>query len=449
MTTLIAHIIALLALITIAVQIEALRRSGLKRREPLVFIGLFSIMLTSLMFEAGILIRGQVGQLLIIGLILSIVITTLSNSLRTRLKHHVPLSTFWPAIMAALLFAVNAMMNIEVDLVQILGRSLGIISLALIGLAFAFSSLKLQDVAAAMVLAISSMFMLAPVSGGPSWRPCDKFKCGPFDALYTGPFHSENTVALICGIGILSSFVAYSGRKSIVTILMFALTLYATESRTSQLALAVSLAVWPLASAAASWSRKKGLILRDQTVRSRLSTVAAGLGTAVLFIVGFWLVAGAEPSDFSNRGRVWILGLSALGENWFLGLGIDRWYTYQSVGAVPSHFPHSEYLFLLFTGGIGAVTGLFIVYTQSIRNSFSLQSGPAFAIAYVVFLGVTGMTELFWNPIAPDGNAIAMLPLLFLLSLRQPEETKRSNQLVSERDFKLKTHVSRAPRNPR
>ncbi|MFM9275066.1 O-antigen ligase family protein [Pseudarthrobacter sp. NKDBFgelt] len=420
MTTLIAYTIALLAATTIAVQVKVLYKSGLTERDPLLFFGLFLVMLTSLIYEAGILLRGQAGQVAVIGLVLVTVLAAISKSVRSRVKHKIQLSVFWPAIIAALLFSVNALMNPEIDLPQIIGRSLGILTLTLIGLAFALSNLKLHDVAATLVLATSFMFMIAPLSGL-NWRPCDKFKCGPFDALYTGPFQSENTVALFCGVGLLCAFLTYAGRSSVITIVMFALTLYATESRTSQLALAVGLAVWPIASLATSWCRSTGLNPSALASRSRLVTVAASLGTAGLFIVGFRLVTEAEPSDFSNRGKVWILGLSALGEDWFSGLGIDRWYTYQSVGAVPSHFPHSEYLFLLFTGGIGAVIGLFIIYTQSIKKSFIHRGAPPFAISYVAFLGVTGMTELFWNPIAADGNVFVMFPLIFLLSLVKSE----------------------------
>lgn len=442
MTTLIAYSIALLAATTIAIQVRVLYKSGLTERDPMLFVGLFLVMLTSLIYEAGILLRGPTGQVAVIGLILTMALTAVSKSARFRVKHRIPICVFWPALMAALLFSVNALMNPEADLQQIIGRSLGILSLTLIGLAFALSKLKLQDVAATVVLATSFMFMIAPLSGL-GWRPCDKFKCGPFGALYTGPFHSENTVALFCGVGILCAFLTYAGRKSIITIVMFALTLYATESRTSQLALAVGLVVWPLASLATSWCRRKGLNLSALADRSRLITVAAGLGTAGLFIVGFRLVTEAEPSDFSNRGRVWILGLSALGENWLSGLGIDRWYTYQSVGAVPSHFPHSEYLFLLFTGGIGAVLALFFIYTQSIRNSFIHKEASPFAIAYVAFLGVTGMTELFWNPIAADGNAFVMFPLIFLLSLVKPYGSTDDQPTISIPTSRMSARAAR------
>ncbi|TLM81685.1 O-antigen ligase [Pseudarthrobacter sp. NamE5] len=415
MTTLIGFGIVLLAATSFVVQIWAVRRSGLTARSPLVFVGLVLVMLASLLYEAGMLIRGQAGQLSIIALMLMIVLIAASKSIRSRMTHQISLAAFLPAFIAAALFSVNALMNAEIALQQILGRSLGILSLALLGFVFCLSKLQLRDVAAAMVLAISLMFAMSPLKGL-SWRPCDKFKCGPFDALYTGPFQSENTVALLCGIGVLCAFLTYRDRKSVIVILTFALTLYATESRTSQLALAVGVAVWPLAAIATSWCRK-ATTSRALTERSRLLIVWASLGTVALFIVGFWLVVEAEPSDFSNRGNVWILGLSALGEDWVSGLGVDRWYTYQSVGAVPSHFPHSEYLFLLFTGGVGAVLGLFWIYTKSLSNSFFHHRATPFAVSYIVFLGVTGMTELFWNPIAADGNALVMLPLIFLLSI--------------------------------
>lgn len=415
MTTIVTYAVAILAVTALFWQGQILRRSGAMGRDPISIVGLVAIILAGLLYETGIIPEGPPTQLAITSLMLALAFHLVIRSLRKRLVHKIFLSAFMPSLVAAVLFAVNAAMNSDLALSQLLGRSLGIFSLAVVGLILSLCSLTMRDLAGVMVFSISLVYAIAPLAGE-NWRPCDQFKCGPFDAMYIGPFASENTVAMLCGVGALCAMIAYQTKFNLAAFGLFALALYATESRTSQIAIAVAFAVWPLAAVCTRFMQERTEGRQTARGHRRLIVTVICAGIAALFLVGFRLVIDAQPSDFSNRGRVWRQGMGALGPDWLTGLGVDRWYIFQSVGVVPAHFPHSEYLYLLFTGGVAAIAGLYSIFLRSLAHA-SLHKGTfPFAVAYIVYLGVMGMTELYWNPIAPDGNALVILPLIFILA---------------------------------
>lgn len=412
--------IALLATFALIGQLLILRKSGALARDPLAAAGLSMVFLAGLLYEAEILPESRATQLGIILLTLLLAFLLVVRSLRNKFSNKIFFSAFLPATVSASLFAVNAVMNPDLELSQTLGRSFGIISLVALGLIFSLCSLTLRDLAGVVIVSICAVFSVAPLTGD-NWRSCDIFKCGPFGGMYTGPFYSENTVAMLCGLGILCALISFHSTKNFAAFGFFALALYATESRTSQLAIAVALAAWPLAALCARFMHKNVKRLNSPPAHRRIVVAAFSAGTAALFLVGFRLVVDAQPSDFSNRGGVWILGLAGLGKDWFTGVGLDRWYIYQSVGAVPAHFPHSEYLFLLFAGGTAAIAGLYCIFVQSLNIASQHRGTFAFSATYVVYLGVMGMTELYWNPIALDGNALMILPLFFILARKVAE----------------------------
>ncbi|QCB96553.1 hypothetical protein E5206_06115 [Arthrobacter sp. PAMC25564] len=437
MTTFVTYTIALLAASALFWHCQILKKSGAVARDPISLLGLVVIVSIGLLRETRAIPESQAVQLGLILLMVVLAFQLVIRSIRKRLMHKMFLSAYLPAVVSALLFIINAVMNPDLSLSLLLGRSLGVISLAVTGLILSLSSLTLRDLAGVIVVSVSFVYTIAPLTGD-NWRSCDKFKCGPFGAMYIGPFSSENTVSMLCGVGILCGLIGYYSTRNFAAFGLFALALYATESRTSQLAIAVALTAWPLAAACARFMHRNTDTLHPTPGQWRLIVAVFSTGVAGLFWEGFKLLLEAQPADFSNRGTVWILGLAALGKDWLTGLGLDRWYIFQSVGAVPAHFPHSEYLFLLFTGGAGAVVGLFWIFVQSMRSASAHKGTFAFAVSYVVYLAVVGMTELYWNPIALDGNALIILPLIFILA----------RKVVSDLPNRQDLRPSNSPRLP-
>lgn len=104
--------------------------------------------------------------------------------------------------------------------------------------------------------------------------------------------------------------------------------------------------------------------------------------------------------------------MTALGNSWVTGLGLDRWSFLQSIGLLPPLFPHSEYLLLLFGGGIVAVLLLQLSFAYALK--FASRDDFPFAASYVIFLAILGLTEAYWNPMAFDGHTLLLLPIMTL-----------------------------------
>lgn len=416
MTAFVGYLIVFLAAVSFIWQFIAIQKSPRVHADALSSFGVFSIVCGGLLFEMDTFPGGLTSQVAFIALICAVVVFQVAASLRSKSVHRFYAAVFLPAIIATVLFFTNATMNFTMALSQSLGRSMAILSLVVIALIVTMSPLNLRDIGGLTVLALTFVFSLTPFASG-SWRPCDQFKCGPFGSIYTGFTSSENTMSFLCGIGILCALMNYRQKLNLPAVALFLLVLYATESRTSQLAIASALLAWILAflCARSIWANHE---LKARLHRRRLVISGFSILIGAVFIVGFKLLLHAQPTDFSNRGAVWIRGLAALGDQWTTGLGIDRWYVLQSVGLVPAHFPHSEYLLLLFAGGITAVIGLYVMLVLAIRRASMSQSTLGFAAAYVVFLAVLGMTELYWNPLAPDGNALAIVLIISVLANR-------------------------------
>lgn len=301
------------------------------------------------------------------------------------------------AVMVALwgwLFISNVIHNIDSSTVVLLSRLVPGAVLIVVALTWRTSPLSRQAFAAAGIFVLSLMCIVAPLAVSP-WRPCDQFKCGIFDGMMRGPFSSENYLAYQAMFAGLLAVVTLRGFARVSAVVLTLLVLLATESRTSQLAFVFGVAIYLVVRA-----------LRPKVATPHLSPGLAAART--LFPIAFpalavWLIITADPTTFSNRGNVWIKGFRALQEDPVFGLGLERWNIYQAAGLVPDHYPHNEYLIILFSGGFVGLSIFvgWIAVLLRFRNGNLTQWAATLALVSSTL--IIGLTEVTWNPLALDG----------------------------------------------
>ena len=400
-------VVELLISLTALTALTLCFRQNLRSRtsgDGLAVVGVFCVVLGGFLYNFGNAPKGQALQLVLVAILAALVLLQVHKNSRESSGHGGPkirLAVYASPILAVVLFLVNATMNPGLPFVESMGRLLSVLYLVLIVTFCIVSRLTISQAAHAITLGVLSVLVLAPL-GGDAWRACDQFKCGPFGAIYTGPFASENGLAIIVAVGILSLMGSWRGRSSWFVLLPFLLTIFATESRTSQLALGAALSLW-------GWL----LLRRGSKAVGRKSPLAVWtVAIGGLFATGLFLVYTSSPSAFSNRGNIWLRGTGALGDNWVLGLGLERWTYLQNIGYMPGLFPHSQYLLVLFSGGALGIFVLFILFAAPMHSSFTVRREQRYLVSYVIFLCVLGLTEVFWNPIAIDGQTFIVIPLI-------------------------------------
>lgn len=414
-------LIAAASMLPLVSQVRSLWRSIQIARDGAGIFLSFILVLGGLLYEARVIPTGQSVQVAVFVLLGATVMLACAKNWKSANERVFVVrgSSLLPALISGLLFLINALMNTELPLAQSLGRLLAVSILMLTVLGITLSSFKVADLCRVIVISVLVICVIAPFR--PSiWRACDIFKCGPFGAIYTGPFGSENALAIFACVGILCVFGSWSGRSSVFALFPLSITLYATESRTSQLALACAFGAWAISSL---WIKVRGDARIEGKVQYlRGQVLVFSLMVVGIFLMSIYLLLHAEPSSFSNRGNIWIRGLTALGDEWWSGLGLDRWTYLQSAGILPMLFPHSQYLLLLFGGGILAVLLLGFLLIAGIRAAAWSLSTMGFGAAYAVFLSVLGLTEAYWNPIAFDGHTFLVLPLILLIVRARPDK---------------------------
>lgn len=252
---------------------------------------------------------------------------------------------------------------------------------------------RFEFVALALAFAFGVACATAPLASD-AYRACSQFKCGPLGAQLTAAFGSENRLSIICCLTILGAFSFADRAFRFFVVVTGLCVLYLADSRTEQIALAVALivgAVWFLT------SRSEGAAWRG------LSAAALpNVGVAI----GIYLIYSASVKSFSNRGSIWILGRSALGHDWLVGRGLDTW----STQVLSRNFMHSEYLYLLYSGGVVALL-LFAIALTGVGVRLA-RTGDWNRFALLVFIVIDGMTEVIWNPLTVDDTTILAVLLI-------------------------------------
>lgn len=430
MQVVIEYTISALAFVALLANLRGLTASKMLIKDLAGAIGVMGVVLGGLLYEARLIPVGQPTQFVIFGLLLTASVLALASYFVKQSRQGIDsrptlrLAPFLPAMVALVMAAVNAVANPDLPLEQSIGRFLAVSILALAAFLACCGQITISDVGRIYICSFLLILILSSFSGD-NWRPCDIFKCGPFDAIYTGPFSSENGLAIYACIAVLFVFRTWNTAASVLTLAPILLTLYSTESRTSQLAMVLAVVAWivhRLWTKLLSHQRKANILAPEYTGGGGAHFYV--LAVVAVFVIGYYLVLNAEPSQFSNRGMIWIRGMAALGDSWWSGLGLDRWTYLQAVGLLPPLFPHSEYLLVLFGGGIIGVLLLFTVHATSLAAASRTRTELGFAISYNMFLSVLGLTEAYWNPIAFDGHTLLVLPLIYLTA--RSVSTKKS-----------------------
>jgi hypothetical protein len=311
-----------------------------------------------------------------------------------------PLATGQAISIAALVlatvwgFAIDTLLADASGATQVFGRLIPLVSWVFCALAVQSRLLDPEDVLR-LVVAVFGLAAIGAVALGNPWSDCSVFKCGPFGALFDGPFASENGFARIACLAALASLRHRDPRIAVLGSGTAALVLYASGSRTSQIALVAALVAWSLCRPLPRGPRRLSL----------LSVVAAAV------VAGTYLVSTAGPTDFSNRGSIWMLGRQAVGDRWWLGRGLDNW----SVHVLARNYMHSELLLLVFSGGV-LLVALYATHLGGIAVA-SADAESGYAAGLVTLVCIAGLTEIAWNPIALDGTTVAIVMLLFVPGL--------------------------------
>ncbi|MEI5671651.1 MULTISPECIES: O-antigen ligase family protein [unclassified Nocardioides] len=230
-----------------------------------------------------------------------------------------------------------------------------------------------------------------------AWVSCTEFKCGPLGQLFAGPFSSENYFAATAGLAALTAATVATGRTRVLVILLAGVVLYASNSRTTQLGVAIALVL---------------AVLAMRTSIGRRPMVSTVVPFSVLGL-GVWLNYSVATDAFSNRGLIWDIGTRALGEDWILGRGLSSW----TPEVLARNYMHSQSLLLLYGGGAVAVLLYALVVCAALSQGDARMS--VVATTLVGFVLLRGLTELAWNPLAIDGTLFLFFPLIIFATAHE------------------------------
>jgi hypothetical protein len=239
-----------------------------------------------------------------------------------------------------------------------------------------------------------------------TWVECSPFKCNLLGGLLRGPFSSENELGMLSAWVAILALVGLRGSTRWLSYTLAMAMLVASGSRTSlYFTVAVSVAffvrhvIWRhlIVANGTKFELRRG-------VASSVVLIFAGVALALLYTAG--------PHTLSNRGDIWSRALDALRGHLVLGLGLDRWEPLTLEDVLPAHFPHSEYLLLLFSGGYVALA-LFLAFVWStlVRPHAHPEDVLARLLLVVMFLSLS-LTEVTWNPLTVDSLSWSVLVLL-------------------------------------
>jgi len=318
-----------------------------------------------------------------------------------------PLATIGAVVvlfaMPAFLAASNLALIPEID-IRAVARFVPVLTWPVVAIYILRARLTLREVSLAVISAFLIIAAAIPFYAE-TWHECSVFKCGPFGVLLAGPFNSENLLARFAGIVVLCGLVVADRYLASATIVVGALVMYATSSRTSLLALVLALAVWGAVRIAPRLARV-----------STPAIVVAGAASLILYI-GWSQVLGASKDDYSDRGLIWTLGREALEGHFWSGKGVDTW----STEVLARNYMHSEALFLTYSAGLLAMG--FYVITIAVCFGAARRHNTGLRLAYMTYLLIIGVTEIAWNPIAFDITSVFGIMVVALACAHVPADS--------------------------
>lgn len=368
---------------------------------------LWSASVGALLVGGGLLMESQlVGtrapwQAVLIGLVgLSAVPPLVAARRHGAVREHVAASRL-PLLILALsttALLVNLVRNPLAPSLEVYSRALAPVFWVLVTLVVLLGGLSRAGFVTGALAAFSVLCVLMPVYPDPVGT-CPVDKCSVFGSLLQGPYASENFLSVVAGSLFFLSLTLRRDALSLVSAAAAGMTLLAAGGRGSMLAVALGV----LVAAVLLFPRSREWVAGWGTTRRR---GAALLTTCTFAAVALALIVRSNTSDFSRRGNVWRRGLNAVREEWFLGAGLSRWDGYEGVAAVSHHYPHSQYLLILFSAGLVGL-GLYALVMASVLSSAlvlaTASTSGAWLVGHVAFLLTVGLVEVVFNPLSVDG----------------------------------------------
>lgn len=299
------------------------------------------------------------------------------------------------------LFVTNAVQNSTSPLLALAERlAPGLFWLAVL-LLWLGGGMRRDLLAVVLALAVALVAVVTPFLPEGVWS-CSVFKCGVFGALLKGPFSSENHLAVLAALCLVLVLTCTVGALRWPTVALCVGLLLATGGRSSMIGAALGLAAWVVVRSA----------VRCRPHRSGPGAVVA-LGLPASFVaVGLSLVYLSSTDDLSRRGAIWIKARDTLSGHEIVGLGLSRWSGYGQHQPISYLFPHSQYLLVLFSGGLVATVLFTAVMVTSLLGAAADRRDFAATAAYVTTYLTIGLSEIVTNVMTVDGLTWAVLPLL-------------------------------------
>lgn len=316
---------------------------------------------------------------------------------------------FRPRLHASALVAlvISVLANLSNTFSELPVVTLGAVFMALVLLTAAFlptgEGARLGAAVFGLSMSTASMAFTA-YNPDSATRPCTLAKCGPLDVLVNGLTVSENALALVMALALPFMVLAFRGRLRLFAVLHTVGVVWVTGSRTSLVAVAVTLlAVLVFRPTAGPRPRS-----RDTVARTAIVCTAA-----VAFLLPRYTV---DNQAFSLRGYLWDLAQARVGEEspWF-GLGSQAWSHLATdtslihAGAIYS--PHNQWLELQYALGWLGVVLLVVWLVALVREN--RDDVRQLAVVLIPAL-VIGATERAWSFGLPDWLVWALVALILM-----------------------------------
>lgn len=347
---------------------------------------------------------------------------------RTTEKFGPSIGAIWPLMLTwGWLLAVDTVLGRLSGDTRIAGRILAGVVLFLGVTLVRWSGVSLRTFAMAASMTVALIGVSVALIPDP-WRACDRFKCGTFGSLLTGPFVSENFLGILAAWACALAILALQGAVRLTTVSLAVVLLLATGSRSSAYAVAaIMIGYWVLR----RFSRHLVVEHRDGG-RFRLSAwlSIATVGTGISFALV--LLFTANVNTLSNRGAIWTSAIRVLRGNFLVGLGLDRWEPLTQLGYLPEHFPHNGYLLIIFSGGFVGLTLFAAVLWSLLSGRMTTRRAPLVRLCLLSLFMTISLTEVVWNPLTVDGLTWVILCLFVPVdaTIPGPSASTASEQAV-------------------
>lgn len=304
---------------------------------------------------------------------------------------------------AATFFALILMLGTIASAYQgfplVAGRSLGYL-LAVVAIALAPRNLEtLRGAAHAVGLLVALSALVSLVDPVAASGICDARKCGALGGLYNGVSFSFNEFGMLMAV---AGPILYFGlsKYKITFVLASAFLGFASGSRSSQLAIAVTLML---------------LFVHHQSSRNgrkawtALPVTAAAIALACSVALP---LIGLPNEQFTGRVRLWNIGLQEFTESPVIGHGSELWSTFQQTGLIArasAYSTHNQFIDLLFVSGLAGLA-LYMLATWNVARH---NKGNMARLAVLVVPAlILGSTERPWSLGDPDWMSWSFLVVL-------------------------------------